>query len=58
VAYGRIFLAWGAAGLLAPVAAGTLFDQTGSYAGALVIAATLSVISTVVVRKIRPARAG
>jgi len=55
VAYGRIFLAWGAAGLIAPVAAGTLFDQTASYTVALVIAAILSVLSTIFVLKVRPA---
>lgn len=30
--YGRLFTAWGAAGLLAPFLGGVLFDLTGSYA--------------------------
>ena len=35
VVYGRLFTAWGAAGLLAPLAGGILFDLTGSYAATL-----------------------
>jgi len=35
VVYGRLFTAWGAAGLLAPLLGGILFDLTGSYAATL-----------------------
>ena len=38
-AYGRIFTAWGLAGLIAPVFAGLLYDLGGSYRVALVTAA-------------------
>lgn len=44
-AYGRVFTAWGAAGLLAPWLAGTLFDRTGGYSAALFVAAALGLIS-------------
>lgn len=35
VVYGRLFTAWGAAGLLAPFLGGILFDLTGSYGATL-----------------------
>jgi MFS family permease len=37
--YGRLFTAWGAAGLAAPVLAGVLFDLTGGYRAALLVGA-------------------
>lgn len=43
--YGRVFTAWGAAGLAAPLTAGALFDLTGGYGAALLIAAVLSGVS-------------
>lgn len=49
-AYGLVFTAWGAAGLLAPWPAGQIFDWAGSYTLALWIAAGLGVISAVSVR--------
>ncbi len=50
-AYGRIFTAWGVAGLLAPWLAGQIYDWAGSYTLALWMAAGLGVISAVSVRK-------
>jgi len=43
--YGMVFTAWGTAGLFAPWLAGALFDRTGGYAGALLIAALFSLFS-------------
>ncbi len=43
--YGRVFTAWGTAGLLAPWFAGFLFDETGGYAVALAVAAGLGICS-------------
>lgn len=43
--YGRVFTAWGAAGLFAPWFAGFLFDLSGDYSVALGTAALLGFIS-------------
>lgn len=47
--YGRLFSAWGAAGLTAPLIAGALFDWTGNYRLALAIAAGAAVMSVAVI---------
>ena len=44
--YGRVFTAWGFAGLAGPWLAGALFDATGGYRIALLIAAALAAISS------------
>ena len=49
--YGRVFTAWGVAGLLAPWFAGQVYDWGGSYAPALLIAAGLCSVSAVAARK-------
>lgn len=43
--YGRVFTAWGLAGLTAPAAAGAIFEATGEYAAALIAAAALAVVA-------------
>lgn len=43
--YGRIFTAWGAAGLTAPWLAGALFDMRGDYGLSLVLAAGFGLVS-------------
>ena len=45
-AYGRVFTAWGLAGLGGPWLAGYLFDLSGSYDIALLLAALAGVLST------------
>lgn len=45
--YGRVFTAWGVAGLIAPVMAGTLFETYGNYYEAIVIAAGISSVSSI-----------
>ena len=47
--YGRVFTAWGTAGLLAPWLSGYLFDQTGNYSAALLTGAVLAVLSATVI---------
>ena len=46
-AYGRVFTAWGAAGLAGPWMAGLIFDATGGYGGALLVAAGIGAMSVV-----------
>jgi OFA family oxalate/formate antiporter-like MFS transporter len=43
--YGRVFTAWGCAGIVSPWLAGRLFDGTGSYQWALRIAGLLGLLS-------------
>lgn len=50
--YGRVFTAWGAAGLTAPLAAGALYDLTGTYAAPLAGAAVLSLVSALIARRL------
>ncbi len=49
--YGRVFTAWGMAGLLAPWIAGRIFDRTGAYDAALWTACALAVLSALVALK-------
>lgn len=46
--YGRVFTAWGAAGLAGPWMAGALFDLTGTYLAAMVVAAAIGALSVAV----------
>jgi MFS family permease len=43
--YGRVFTAWGCAGIISPWVAGRLFDSTGSYQWALRMAGLLGLLS-------------
>ena len=45
--YGRVFTAWGAAGLAAPWLAGWLFDWQGDYRAALLVAAGFAALSVI-----------
>jgi predicted MFS family arabinose efflux permease len=44
-AYGRVFIAWGFAGLLAPWSAGLIYDLRGDYQLAMLIAAIVALLS-------------
>ena len=44
-AYGRVFIAWGFAGLVAPWSAGVIYDLYGGYQLAMVIAAVIAIVS-------------
>jgi len=48
--YGQVFTAWGIAGLLGPWISGWLFDLTGTYTIAIVIAALFSGVSILAIR--------
>jgi len=52
--YGQIFTAWGLAGLLGPWSSGRLFDLTGSYLLAIVMAVIFSGISVIALRRCLP----
>lgn len=47
--YGRVFTAWGLAGLFGPLLAGTLYDHTGNYAWPLTVAGCAAILSSTVV---------
>jgi hypothetical protein len=40
-----IFTAWGVAGLLSPWIAGAIFDDTGSFGGAIMVALIATLVS-------------
>ncbi|MFT7474551.1 MAG: OFA family oxalate/formate antiporter-like MFS transporter [Verrucomicrobiales bacterium] len=46
--YGRVFTAWGLAGLAGPILAGAIFDLTGDYGPALLLAAVAAAASAAV----------
>ena len=52
--YGRLFSAWGVAGLTAPPIAGALFDWTGAYTLALAVAAGAAVLGLVCLWTVPP----
>ena len=54
--YGRVFTAWGVAGLTAPGVGGLLFDHTGGYGVALALAATAGILSAIAVARLPPSR--
>ena len=51
-AYGRIFTAWGFAGLASPFLAGWLFDQSNQYNSSLLVAFILSILSAIIILRI------
>ena len=51
-AYGRIFTAWGFAGLASPFLAGWLFDQSNQYNSSLLVAFILSILSAIIIFRI------
>ena len=57
-AYGRVFIAWGVAGLLAPWSAGFIYDWQAGYQSAMLIAALLALASAVFAALFRLAETG
>ncbi|MEM7294798.1 MAG: YbfB/YjiJ family MFS transporter, partial [Pseudomonadota bacterium] len=51
--YGRVFTAWGLAGLLGPWLAGLLFEHNGTYTVAIMVAAGSSALSLIVALALR-----
>jgi OFA family oxalate/formate antiporter-like MFS transporter len=56
-AYGRIFTAWGFAGLAGPWSAGWIFDWRGGYEPAMLAAAVIAVLSALFAARIRSSHA-
>jgi len=48
--YGRVFIAWGLAGLAGPWTAGLLYDAAGDYSGATLLAAAVGLVSILCVK--------
>jgi OFA family oxalate/formate antiporter-like MFS transporter len=46
-AYGRVFIAWGFAGLVAPWSAGLIYDLRGGYELAMLFAAVIAILSAI-----------
>ena len=51
--YGRVFTAWGAAGLISPSLAGWLFEKNNNYNTSILFALSLSVIAVLIISKIK-----
>ena len=51
--YGRVFTAWGAAGLISPSLAGWLFEKNNNYGTSILFALSLSVIAVLIISKIK-----
>ncbi len=51
--YGRVFTAWGAAGLISPSLAGWLFEKNNSYDSSILLAVSLSVIAVLITWKMK-----
>jgi predicted MFS family arabinose efflux permease len=56
-AYGRVFTAWGFAGLAGPWSAGWIFDWRGGYEAAMLSAAGIAVLSALFAARIRSGHA-
>lgn len=57
-AYGRVFIAWGLAGLVAPWCAGIIYDTRGDYGLAMLIAAAVALLSAASAALFRLGKAG
>jgi OFA family oxalate/formate antiporter-like MFS transporter len=57
-AYGRVFVAWGFAGLVAPWSAGILYDWNAGYEAAMLIAALVALVSAISAGWFRLGKAG
>jgi len=51
--YGRVFTAWGAAGLISPSLAGWLFEKNNSYGNSIILAISVSVIAVLIIWKMK-----
>ena len=51
--YGRVFTAWGAAGLISPSLAGWLFEKSNSYSASILFTLSLSLVAVIIVGKIK-----
>jgi len=49
VAYGKVFTAWGSAGLISPSIAGWLYEKNNSYDGPILLTLVLSIVAVLII---------
>jgi len=49
VAYGRVFTAWGSAGLISPSIAGWLYENNNSYDGSIILTLAVSITAVLII---------
>ena len=51
--YGKVFTAWGAAGLISPSLAGWLYEKNNSYESSILLTLTISILAVLIIWKIK-----
>ncbi len=51
--YGKVFTAWGAAGLISPSLAGWLYEKNNSYDSSILLTLTISILAVLIIWKIK-----
>jgi len=51
--YGKVFTAWGAAGLISPSLAGWLYEKNNSYDSSILLTLTISILAFLIIWKIK-----
>ena len=49
VAYGKVFTAWGTAGLISPSLAGWLFEKNNNYDASIILTLTISIVAILII---------
>jgi len=49
VVYGKVFTAWGAAGLISPSLAGWLFEKNNNYDASIILTLTISIVAILII---------
>ncbi len=51
--YGKVFTAWGAAGLISPSLAGWLYEKNNNYESSILLTLTISILAVLIIWKIK-----